>query len=86
MLSLIQRLIGHEEEPEPPADATERRNLEHTRRRLERRAKRFEKALDRYHCSTCTSAPVDRRMVQVSKELKSTRARIREIDERLAAG
>lgn len=85
-MGLLGRLLGGDEEVEPPADRKERRRLEHERRKLKRQVKDLEKTRDKMHCSTCAKSPVRQDAVAVSKALKDKRARLSHIEARLEAG
>lgn len=84
-MGLLEGLLGSEETVEPPEDEMERRRLEHEKRKLERRISDLEKALDRTCGAACARSPIRKDRLAASRELKERRARLEEIEARLAA-
>lgn len=85
-MALFERLLGGDDpEPEPPADAKERRRLEHEERKLKREVKRLEKRLDRTYCATCHKAPINQERLAISKALKDREDRLDQVKARLEA-
>lgn len=83
-MGILDGLLG-DETVEPPEDETEKRRLEHERRKLKRKVKRLEKRLDDTHCATCAQSPVDQERLAMSRQLKDLRDRLDHVERRLDA-
>lgn len=84
-MGLLEGLLGSGDPVEPPEDDLERRKLEHEKRKLERRISTLEKALDRTCGAACAKSPIRKDRLAASRELKERRARLDEVEARLAA-